>query len=111
MLLGIRGHHFVTEIVEHRVIWRARWHHAARHAHRRQLLLMLMMMLLLLVIVVVLLLLMLLLMVMLLLLLLLLVLVVRHLVELHSWQMRRYMRMNRGHRRVSMRVRPGVLHL
>ena len=72
---------------------------------------MLMMMLLLLVIVVVLLLLMLLLMVMLLLLLLLLVLVVRHLVELHSWQMRRYMRMNRGHRRVSMRVRPGVLHL
>ena len=72
---------------------------------------MLMMMLLLLVIVVVLLLLMLLLMVMLLLLLLLLVLVVRHLVELHSWQMRRYLRMNRGHRRVSMRVRPGVLHL
>ena len=73
---------------------------------------MLMMMLLLLVIVVVLLLLMLLLMVMLLLLLLLLlVLVVRHLVELHSWQMRWDLGMDRSHRRVSMRVRPVVLHL
>jgi hypothetical protein len=72
---------------------------------------MMMLLLMLLMVVLVLLLLMLLVVMLLLVLLLLLVLMVGHLVELHSWQMRWDLGMDRSHRRVSMRVRPVVLHL
>jgi hypothetical protein len=83
-------------------VWR---HHTATHTHThgRQLLLLLLVMILVMVL------LMLLVVLILMMLLLLVVLVIRHLVELHSWKVRRDLRMNRRHRHISMGLRSTLL--